>query len=122
MPEHKTVRYIPTITGSFLDEVFSFVIWWYRHIPLWALRLFKRVAIVCDDTFSISLLITTFFVPWHRDYSITGRVVGIIVRIVYLPVVISITIALLILVIAFLLFWIALPLIIIYTFIRTLKS
>lgn len=122
MPKDKSVQYIPAVTGSFLEEIFSFIKWWYRETPVWIMRLFKRVALICDDTFSISLLVKTFFVPWHRDYSITGRVIGIITRLVYLPVVLLITAVLLSLVIAFLIFWISTPILIIYTFINTLPE
>jgi hypothetical protein len=109
-------------TKSFTGGIVDFISWWYRNIPLWILRLFKRVALICDDSFSISLLIRTFFVPWHRDYSITGRIVGIIVRLVYLPIVLFITAILLSIVLVFLIIWTTLPIIFIYTIVNTIQN
>ncbi len=109
MPKEQTVQQIPVFTGSVIKEITSFFKWWYIEIPIWQLKLFKRVAIICDDTFSISLLIKTFIIPWHRDYSITGRVFGVLVRIIYLPLVIAITSVILLLVVIFILIWITLP-------------
>ena len=122
MPKDKPVQNITTFTSSVINEVISFVKWWYTEVPIWQVRLFKRVAMICDDSFSISILLKTFFVPWHRDTSITGRIFGLVVRIIYLPVVISITIGLLSIVVAFILIWIALPGIFIFNFISSLPK
>ena len=122
MPKDKTVKQIPIFTFSVFDEVISFIKWWYTEIPIWLIRLFKRVAVICDDSFSISLLLKTFFIPWHRDKSITGRIFGIVVRVIYLPIVISITIILLIIIAVSILIWITLPGIFVFNFISSLPQ
>jgi hypothetical protein len=122
MPKDKSVQYIPVFVSSVINEIISFVKWWYTEVPIWQIRLFKRVAMICDDSFSISMLSKTFFVPWHRDKSITGRIFGLLVRIIYLPVVISITMVLLSIIVAFILIWIALPGIFIFNFISSLPK
>lgn len=78
-------------------------------MPVWHLRRFARLSVVIDDQFSISLLLRHFFTPWHRDYSVIGFVFGILMKLLYLPIVIvTYLIAMLLNLIAFL-FWLILP-------------
>lgn len=127
MPNNKSVqqiqiRAVPIFISSLGSEFISFIKWWYTEIPIWQVKLFKRVAIICDDTLSISLLLKTFFIPWHRDPSIIGRALGVIIRILYLPIAIIITTVLLTLVVAFMFIWITLPGIFIFNFINSLPQ
>jgi hypothetical protein len=68
----------------------DFLKWWYVKMLIWHLRKFKRVIIVVDDQLSISLLAKNFFVPWHRDRSAIGYVFGIVMKIIYLPIALTI--------------------------------
>ncbi len=106
-------------TSTVLDEVRSFFRWWYLEMPIWFLGLIQRIALVCDDTFSISLLFKTFFVPWKRDYSWVGRFFGIITRLFYLPIAIFITIITLLTLIVFVVIWALLPIITIIYLLRS---
>lgn len=82
----------------------DFARWWYvEKTSLW-LKTLGRLAIVANDQLSITSLFKTFLVPWHRDKSAVGYGVGIIVRLLYLPLALS---ALAIILIAYLL-WIVL--------------
>ena len=119
--QHMNVSPIQVLTSSIFDEL-SFIRWWYTEVTIWLIRLFKRVAIICDDTFSISILLRTFFIPWHRDYSITGRIFGIIIRLLYLPVALIITATILMVIVAFMLIWVTLPAIFIFNFINSLPE
>ena len=91
------------------DEIKSFFIWWYVEIPTWYIGFLKRVLTVCDDTFSISLLIKTFFVPWHRDYSWMGYGFGIVMRILYLPLALFITAIVFVILLIVTILWALLP-------------
>ena len=68
----------------------DFLRWWYIKMPVWHLRRFARLSVVLDDQFSISLLLRNFFLPWHRDFSVIGIFFGILMKLLYLPIGISI--------------------------------
>jgi len=78
-------------------------------MPIWHLRELNRLATVVDDQLSLSLLFKTFFTPWHRDYSAMGYLFGIVMRILYLPIALIIFLAIILLYLAFIIFWIILP-------------
>jgi hypothetical protein len=59
-------------------------------MPVWHLKRFARLSVVLDDQFSISLLLKNFFLPWHRDFSVIGIFFGILMKLLYLPIGISI--------------------------------
>jgi hypothetical protein len=91
---------------SFLQDFLS---WWYVQMPIWHLRTLRRIIIVLDDNLSFSLLLTNFFLPWHRDKNILGYTVGILSKVFYLPVVFLIISAAIITYILFIFFWLLLP-------------
>jgi len=88
-------------------------------MPVRYLSFIKRVLVLCDDTLSIQLLLKTFFVPWHRDYSPIGRAFGVAMRILYLPVAISMTAIVAIVLMAVTVLWALLPVISILSILRT---
>ncbi len=104
---------------AILNEFKSFFTWWYIEMPTWYIGLIQRVAIICDDTFSISLLIKTFFVPWHRDPSWIGHGFGIAIRILYLPLAIILSAIILIFLVGLTILWALLPVISIIGLLRT---
>ena len=87
-------------------------------MPTWYMGFIRRMAVLLDDTFSISLLMKTFFVPFHRDRSWVGRGFGIAIRIVYIPLASFISLVILALLIAITVFWALLPIISIYSLIK----
>lgn len=104
-----------TFTSSvLLSEVKAFFAWWYVEMPTWYVGLIQRVALVCDDTFSVSLLIRTFFVPWRRDYSWVGRFMGILIRIIYIPITLLLTLTVLAVLLAIAIAWAVIPAVSIY--------
>jgi hypothetical protein len=127
MPEQTalhTERYPkrPTIVISaetILNEIRSFFSWWYIEMPTWYIGLIQRVAVLCDDTFSISILIKTFFVPWRRDKSWIGHGFGIVIRILYLPLAIALTAFILAILTGITLLWALLPVISVIGILRT---
>lgn len=102
-----------------LSELKVFLAWWYVEMPVRYLSFIKRVLVLCDDTLSIQLLLKTFFVPWHRDYSPIGRAFGVAMRILYLPVAISMTAIVAIVLMAVTVLWALLPVISILSILRT---
>jgi hypothetical protein len=87
----------------------DFLRWWYIKMPVWHLRRFGRLSVVVDDQFSITLLLKNFFLPWHRDYSLIGYVFGILMKLLYLPIAISIYFLCISLYLILFLFWLVLP-------------
>jgi hypothetical protein len=101
----KVDSYAAILLYSFQD----FLRWWYIKMPIWHLRVLNRLAKVVDDQLSLSLLSKTFFTPWHRDYSAMGYLFGIAMRILYLPIAVTIFLLIFFLYLLFILFWIILP-------------
>lgn len=102
-----------------LQEISSFFYWWYIEVPSWYLGFFQRIALICDDSFSISLLLRTFFVPWHRDSSWIGRMFGILIRIIYLPIAICLTLIILLILFTIAAIWAVLPLLAVLSILRS---
>lgn len=105
LSEIKLDSYLSILFFSFQD----FLRWWYVKMPLWHLRRIARFSVVLDDQFSISLLLANFFVPWHRDYSVVGYLFGIIMKLLFLPIAISIYILCMTISILVFLIWLILP-------------
>lgn len=64
----------------------DFISWWYVVQPVAFIKQYIRLIDIIDDKFSTSFLIRTFFVPWHRDRQFVGYLVGIIARIIFIPI------------------------------------
>jgi hypothetical protein len=101
----KVDSYATILLYSFQD----FLQWWYVKMPIWHLRELNRLATVVDDQLSLSLLLKTFFTPWHRDHSAMGFLFGIVMRILYLPIALVIFLLVFALYLSFIVFWIMLP-------------
>jgi len=101
----KVDSYAAILLYSFQD----FLKWWYIKMPIWHLRELNRLATVVDDQLSLSLLFKTFFTPWHRDSSAMGFLFGIVMRILYLPIALTIFLLIFFLYLLFIIFWIILP-------------
>lgn len=95
--------------GIAIYSLQDFLKWWYIQMLIWHLRKLKRVGTVVDDQLSISLLIRNFFVPWHRDRSAIGYFFGIIMKILYLPVGITIYLITMTIYTTLILGWLILP-------------
>jgi hypothetical protein len=89
----------------------DFLYWWYIQMPVWYVLSLRRIATVVDDQFSISLLLRTFLVPWHRDNSFPGYMIGILVRILYLPIAITIFLIAVGAYLLFILCWFLIPIV-----------
>jgi hypothetical protein len=103
--EIKVDSYSAIFAFSFQD----FLRWWYIKMPIWHLRRLGRIIVVVDDLFSITLLLKNFFLPWHRDYSVVGYAFGIVMKLLYLPIAISIFLICVLTYLAILLSWLILP-------------
>ena len=93
----------------FINFLNDFLRWWYIQMPIWHIRMIRRIVLVLDDNLSFSLLLKNFFLPWHRDRNIMGYFVGIISKLVYLPIAFSIIITAIIVYTLFFFFWLLLP-------------
>ena len=100
---------IDSYLAIFLFTIQDFLRWWYVKMPIWHLRRIARLSVVVDDQFSISLLIKNFFLPWHRDYSAMGYLFGIVMKILFLPIGISIYLTTMLTYLSVFLLWLILP-------------
>lgn len=87
----------------------QFIRWWYTKMSMWHLKMLGRISVLLDDNLSITLLLKNFFLPWHRDFSFIGYVFGILIKILYLPIAISIYLLFCTLYITLILLWFLLP-------------
>jgi len=87
----------------------QFIRWWYRKMSMWHFKMLGRISVLLDDNLTITLLLKNFFLPWHRDFSFIGYVFGILIKILYLPIAISIFLLFCTLYIALILLWFLLP-------------
>ncbi|HHX99080.1 TPA: hypothetical protein GX533_00110 [Candidatus Dojkabacteria bacterium] len=123
-PDQQVIGFakVDTYPQIFLFFIQDFLNWWYVKMPLRHLRKFGRLSTVLDDNLSITLLVGTFFVPWHRDKSIMGYLFGILIRLLYLPIAISIYSITMIVSFVLILTWLLLPLVaIIFTVISIFR-
>lgn len=100
---------IDSISTILVFSFQDFLNWWYIKMPVWHLKRLARLSIVIDDQFSISLLLKNFFLPWHRDYSMIGVVFGIVMKLLYLPIAITIYLGTVVGYLVIILLWILLP-------------
>ncbi len=80
----------PTIFDYFsaaLESFRSFFGWWYGDLPLTIIALLKRTLVVLNDTTSFSVVLLGLFSPWKNDYNIAGWVVGLFIKLIYLPLI-----------------------------------
>lgn len=71
------------LISMFFSDFFD---WWYIKMPLLLSKYASRVFEVVVDQTSVFLLMKTFFVPWHRDTKPVGYFMGIVMRILYIPI------------------------------------
>ncbi len=70
------------LTNTFKD----FTTWWYIKQPVVYIKQYIRIIDIIDDRFSTSFLLRTFFVPWHRDKHPVGYLIGIVARLIFIPI------------------------------------
>lgn len=77
------------VLGSFFEFIRSFFGWWYGDVPITLFAILKRTTTVINDLTSFTLILKGFFRPWKNDYNIAGWLVGIVIKLVYIPVILT---------------------------------
>lgn len=116
LDETKIDNYLVIFSYSIKD----FLSWWYIKMPLWHLRMLRRISILADDNLSIGLLIKNLFVPWHRDASLIGYIFGFIIKLFYLPLAVFIYLLTTVIYLGIIAIWLALPIATIFFVLRSL--
>lgn len=96
-----------------LEYFQDFLHWWYISMPVWYILSLRRILTVINDQYSITLLLSNFFIPWHRDFTFVGFFIGIVMKLLFLPIGISVFLAVLAIYLLFIIIWLLLPIIII---------
>ena len=78
-------------------------------MPIFYLNKIERISIVVSDQLSITILLKNFFLPWKRHRTLVGYFVGIIVKILYLPIAILIYLTTILAYAIIVLIWLLLP-------------
>lgn len=100
---------VDSYAAVLLYSLQDFLRWWYIKMPIWHLRQLNRLSLVVDDYLSLSVLLKTFFIPWHRDYSFMGFLFGIVMRLLYLPIATAIYLLIVTFYLLIIIFWLVLP-------------
>lgn len=99
---------------SFIDNLlfylYDFFDWWYIKMPIYLYRYSTRITTITEDQLSIGILINSFFTPWKRDRKAVGYFIGVTMRVLYLPIALSIYAITFLISFLLILFWIVLPL------------
>ncbi len=102
--DYTLIEHIYFIAYDFFD-------WWYIKMPIQLFKYAKRITSVSEDQLSLTLLLKTFFTPWHRDNKLVGYFMGMMMRILYIPIALFIQIIVVFLSYSVILLWILLPII-----------
>lgn len=87
------------------NDLLDFIVWWHYTMPANWFRILWRIVVALNDTLSITSLIINFFVPWRRDNSRIGKVMGILIRIIYLPIAAFILLFVVLIALSLILLW-----------------
>ncbi len=101
----------PNTAKLLLNYITDLLQWWFVQMPIHIIRSLGRINLVLNDRLSILLLLRTFFIPWKRDYQLVGRIMGVVMRLLYIPVALFIVIMVNLVYLAFLVIWLILPII-----------
>lgn len=100
-----------SLSRIILLTLYDFFDWWYIEMPMKISKIIGRISTVILDQFSIGTLTRTFFVPWHRDHKPIGYFMGIVMRILYIPIATMFYLFIMVISISALFGWILLPII-----------
>lgn len=111
--------FVPAARPTLLEPLF-FLRWWYGRALYSVVLIALYHVAVMEDRFSLLLMLRQIFLlqPLHQDYSAIGRVIGVVIRLLWSVVggaVIFLVIVFALLEIAL---WIALPLALLLGFVR----
>lgn len=73
-------------TAGFFEFIRSFFAWWYGDVPITLFAKLRRTFIVINDITSFGVILRGFFKPWKNDYNIAGWLVGMFIKLCYLPI------------------------------------
>lgn len=100
-----------SLSKIILLTLYDFFDWWYIESPVRLSKYIGRISEVTLDQLSIVALLRTFFVPWHRDYRPLGRLMGLVMRLLYVPIALVIYILVMSFSLLILFGWILLPIV-----------
>lgn len=117
----------------------TYIYWWYLEEPVYLWKISMNIFVKTFYSFSIPLLLRTLFDPWKRDISsaenasmqdlfqlwisnLVSRFIGFIVRLITIFTGLLVSSLVLILELAVILAWFAMPVIVIYLLINGLRT
>ncbi|MEK7611581.1 MAG: ATP-dependent Clp protease ATP-binding subunit [Patescibacteria group bacterium] len=65
---------------AFLIRLILFPVWWLYSVPVYLLKLLRKISLELDHRLAVSLMLRTMFVPLFGDTSVLGFFIGIIFR------------------------------------------
>ncbi len=66
--------------------IYNFIYWWIYEIPRNTFNVLKKITYFVNNEFSFTLNIKLIFTPLYGDNTIIGRVIGFILRIIFIVV------------------------------------
>ena len=98
-----------TLNSLIIRDIKDFFYWWYIQMPFYYLLTIRRTSVVLLDKLSIKILYLHFFTPLQRKYTPLNMALGILVKLIYLPIATSIYLTLLTLLVLLFISWLILP-------------
>lgn len=83
--------------------------WWYIQMPIYYVKKLDRISTVISDQLSILILLRHFFLPWKRHKAAVGYFIGITIKLLYLPIAITLYLVGMAICISLFLFWLLIP-------------
>lgn len=93
----------------FLYSIKDFFSWWYVEMPIKYFRTWNRIMVILNDQLSITVILSNLLLPWRRHRSFAGYFFGISIKLIYLPFAIIAFLLGSSLYLAFIIFWILVP-------------
>lgn len=97
-------------------NVLKFFYWWFVFTPGWLFEFSRRILVLTNNEMSIFLNLRMLFVPLFNDYTLIGRLMGLVYRLIRIVFGLAFLLLLVILLFVINVFWLALPVIIILYF------
>ncbi|MFA6511566.1 MAG: hypothetical protein WCV86_00330 [Patescibacteria group bacterium] len=114
-----TKRAIIFLLTTLLFDVLRFPVWWYTTGTWRALQFFGQEALQGIRNLSIVVLFKNLLKPMYGDYTKSGRAISLVLRLILFGVRIVMYVLWLLILVLFVLLWLALPIGTAYLFIRS---
>lgn len=113
------IRYILI---ELIGKIFYFPVWWYTTGTKKVLFFIGREISALTEALSIKILFKNLLKPMYGDYSRSGRIISLFVRIFHFFFLLLAAVIWSVIMVALLIFWLILPILVVYSIIFQLTD